>query len=139
MGMIRNFNKQDGTYIVKRMINDNGGINITFVIICEDEIVVTTKDIKKENNEIEESNYGKRKIGIELKQDKNPNLFGGKVKEELSGGGGIEYGKHEGGGVSLKLDIDSQDNVKDNVKEYGEHKYLDRNKRQDMMNLFFTW
>ena len=53
----------------------------------------------------------------------------------FSGGGGIEYGKHEGGGLSLKLDIDSQNNLKKRTNEED----LDRNKRQDMMNLFFTW
>jgi len=124
-----------GRDIVKRMSEHDGRVCIIFVIIHGDEIAVTNKNITDEDNEMVESNLGKRKIGIELMQDQSPSVLGDNVKEDLSGGGGIEYGKHEGGGVSLKLDIDTHDNV----KEKRGHKYLDRNKRQDMMNLFFTW
>ena len=84
-----------------------------------------------------------------------------------SGGGGIEYGKHEGGGVSLKLEISSKSNTDTEdiensaIKESNNvealiprqaeinpdderidpeiNPSLERNERQNMMNLFFTW
>lgn len=120
--------------LIQRDESGDGRVNVTFVIIRGDNVTVINKEISLDDER--QASKNQRKIEIELKQDQQPVMPGGAaITEELSGGGGIEYGKHEGGGVSLKLNIDSQEISKEKTSNAD----LDRDKRQDMMNLFFTW